>query len=41
VQVDENTSHGWWDGKFEKSVKTRKMKVVFLDAESGKIKKSC
>jgi len=34
IKVDENRSQEWWDGKFEKSNKTGKMKVVFLDAES-------
>jgi hypothetical protein len=40
IEVNENRSHEWWDGKFEKSDKTGKMKVVFLDAESRNISKS-
>ena len=41
IKVDENRSQEWWDGKFEKSNNTGKMKVVFLDAESRNISKSC
>jgi hypothetical protein len=34
IEVDENKSHEWWDGKFEKSNKTGKMQVVFLNADT-------
>ena len=34
IQVDENKSHDWWDGKYEVSNETGTMKVVFLDSES-------
>ena len=40
IKVTENKSHDWWDGKYEKSDKTGKMKVVFLDAETRNINKS-
>jgi hypothetical protein len=39
VQVNENRSHEWWDGKYEKSNETGKMNVVFLDAETKNINK--
>jgi hypothetical protein len=39
IQVNENRSHEWWDGKYEKSNETGKMNVVFLDAETKNINK--
>ena len=39
INVAENHSTEWWDGKYEKSDKLNALKVVFLNAETKVDKK--